>query len=454
MKLRVPHTFVLLFVLVVLAAIATHLIPAGEYDRIEKDGRRLVDPSSYHLVPASPAGIGDVFLAYPRGLLAVGTIVFYIFIIGGAFGVVGATGAIDAAIGGVVRACRGHGALVIALLMVLFSIGGGTIGLAEETLPFLPALVVLSRRLGYDDVTGCAIAFVGAGAGFSGAFLNPFTVGVGQGIAGLPLFSGMGYRMIVWVVVTTIAVVYVLRYARSVRTTAGARPIEEAKLAPEAVSGTATARQILVLLVLGAGLAAVVVGAMRWEWGLLELSGLFVGVAIAAGITGGLGANGTAEKFLEGATGIAGGALVVGLARGVLVIFDGAHVTDSVLHALAGAVQGLPAQVSILGIYAVQVALSYLVPSGSGQAALALPILAPLGDLVGVTRQTSVLAYQFGDGFSNIFTPTSGYFMAGLALVGIPYTKWARFMWPLQLLWLGAGLVLLLIAHAIQWGPF
>ena len=491
MKLRVPHTFVLLFVLVVLAAIATHLIPAGEYDRIEKDGRRLVDPGSYHAVPASPAGVGDVFLAYPRGLLEVGTIVFYIFIIGGAFGVVGATGAIDAAIGAVVKACRGHGALVIALLMVIFAIGGGTIGLAEETLPFLPALVLLSRRLGYDDITGCAIAFVGAGAGFSGAFLNPFTVGVGQGIVGLPLFSGMGYRMIVWAVVTTIAVLYVLRYARSVRTeastsmsppmaaasTAGARPATlpaaaastaspvtapaattskslSAAPAREPSPGGATPRQIVVLLVLGAGLAAVVVGAMRWDWRLLQLSGLFVGVAIVAGIAGGLGTNGTAEKFLEGATGIASGALVVGLARGVLVIFDGAHVTDSILHALAGVVQGLPAQVSILGIYAVQVAISYLVPSGSGQAALALPILAPLGDIVGVTRQTSVLAYQFGDGFSNIFTPTSGYFMAGLGLVEIPYTRWARFMWPLQVLWLAAGFVLLLIAHAIRWGPF
>jgi uncharacterized ion transporter superfamily protein YfcC len=193
---------------------------------------------------------------------------------------------------------------------------------------------------------------------------------------------------------------------------------------------------------------------MRWDWGLLELSGLFVGVAIAAGLAGGLGANGTAERFLEGATGIAGGALVVGLARGVLVIFDGAHVTDTILHALSGMVQGLPAQITIVGIYAVQVAISYLVPSGSGQAALALPILAPLGDLVGVTRQTSVLAYQFGDGFSNIFTPTSGYFMAGLALVEIPYVRWARFMAPLQLLWLAAGLILLLIAQAIRWGPF
>jgi uncharacterized ion transporter superfamily protein YfcC len=213
-------------------------------------------------------------------------------------------------------------------------------------------------------------------------------------------------------------------------------------------------RQKLVLVALLVCLALVIVGALYWEWGILELAGLFVGLAVVAGIAGGLGADATAEKFVEGAAGIAGGALVVGLARGVLVVFDGAHVTDTILHALASLVQGLPAQVSIVGIYAVQVLLSYLVPSGSGQAALSLPILVPLADLVGVTRQTSVLAYQFGDGFSNIFTPTQGYFMAGLALAGVPWTRWAKFLWKLQLLWLAAGLVLLLIAHAIRWGPF
>ena len=448
MKLRVPHTFVLLFLLIVAAAAATWLIPAGEYARVERDGRTLVDPGSYHRLEPQPAGLKEIVLAYPRGLAATAAIVFYIFLIGGAFGVITATGAVDAAIGYAVRAARGRGPWVVALLMLLFAIGGGTIGMAEETLPFLPALVILAKRLGYDETTGAAIALVGAGAGFSGAFLNPFTVGVGQGIAGLPLFSGMGYRVIVWAVVTAIAMVYVLRYAAKVRKDVAAAAEEND------ADATPGLRQKLVLVALLAGLALVVVGALYWAWGILELAGLFVGLAVVAGLVGGLGADATAEKFLEGAAGIAGGALVVGLARGVLVVFDGARVTDTILHAMAGVVQGLPAQVSILGIYAVQVLLSYLVPSGSGQAALSLPILVPLADLVGVTRQTSVLAYQFGDGFSNIFTPTQGYFMAGLALAGIPWTRWAKFLWPLQLMWLVAGLALLLIAHAIHWGPF
>ena len=447
MKLRVPHTFVLLFALVALAAAATHLLPAGKYDRVPgPGGRLLVDPLSFQTVPAHPAGFGDVLLAYPRGLEATAQIVFYIFLIGGAFGVLNATGAIEAAIGTVVAACRGRGEIVVPLLMLLFSVGGATIGMAEETLPFLPGLVVLARRLGYDEITGGAIALVGAGAGFSGAFLNPFTVGVGQQIAGLPPLSGMGYRLVVWVVVTTIAIAYVALYARRIR-----RPPEEIEAeAPVPM----TARHRLVLLILAAGLGAVIVGALRWQWGLTELGACFVGVAVLAGLAGGLGADGTAEQFLAGAAGIATGALVVGLARGVLVIFDRAEVTDTILHALAQVVSGLPGSVAVAGIYGVQVVLSYLVPSGSGQAALSLPILAPLADLVGVTRQTSVLAYQFGDGFSNIFTPTQGYFMAGLALIGVPWTKWARFLWPLQVLWLLAGLVLLLIAHAFRWGPF
>jgi uncharacterized ion transporter superfamily protein YfcC len=429
LKLRVPHTFTLLFVLVALAAVATHFIPAGEYTRVERDGRRVVDPSSYHRLEPRPAGPAAVFMAYPRGLVEVATIVFYIFIIGGAFGVVTATGAVEASIGAIVRAARGNGPLVLAVLMTLFSLGGGTIGLAEETLPFLPALVMLARRLGYDDVTGAAVALVGAGAGFAGAF--------------------MGYRLVVWAVTTCIAVAYVLRHAARTRAQAASEPEE----APT-VAGSIGARQRLVLLTLAAALGLVVVGAARWQWGLLELAGLFVAMAVVAGVVGGLGGDGTAEAFLQGATGIAAGALVVGLARGVLVILDGARVTDTILHGMAGVVAGLPAQVSIFGIYAVQVALSYLVPSASGQAALSLPILVPLADMVGVTRQTSVLAYQMGDGFSNIFAPTSGYFMAALALSGISWPRWARFMWPLQLLWLAAGLALLFVAHAFRWGPY
>ncbi len=482
MKLRLPHTWALLFGLTAVAALVTWFVPAGTYERVEVEGRSLVDPDSYRPAESNPAGLPEIFLAFPRGLAATAAIVFYIFLIGGTFGVVTATGAIERGIDGVVTACRGRGEIAVPALTLLFAVGGGTIGMAEETLPFLPALVLLARRLGYDEVTGGAIALVGAGAGFAGAFLNPFTVGVAQGIAGLPLFSGMGYRLIVWTVTTTLAVLYVSWWAKQHRvgklagqpssapSSAPAEAPEHGATTPRAgrlpasseTAGTAAAvappgrswRNTAVLSILGLSLLAVVVGAMRWSWGLTELAALFVAVAIAAGLAGGLGASGTADAFVAGAAGLTGGALVVGLARGVLVIFDGARVTDTILHAMAGAVADLPAVASLAGIYGVQIALSYLVPSGSGQAALSLPILVPLADLAGISRQTSVLAYQFGDGFSNIFTPTQGYFMAGLALIGVPWTRWVRFLWPLQMMWLAAGMALLWIAHAIEWGPF
>ena len=451
MKLRLHHTFVLLYLLIALAAIATWLVPAGEYERRQVDGRSVVQADSFHRVEAKPAGLAEIAIAFPRGLVATAPIVFYIFLIGGAFGVLQATGALDAAIGATVAAARGNGRLVLPALTFLFALGGGTIGMAEETLPFLPGLVLLARRLGYDDLVGGAIALVGAGAGFAGAFVNPFTVGVGQAIAGLPLFSGLGFRLIVWTVLTAVTIVYLSMYAeRRGRTTNPSHPVSVS----EGEGARVTARQGAVLAILGVALVLLVVGSLRWEWGLVELSGLFLVVAAAAGVAGGLGADRTAESFLQGSASLAGAALVVGLARGVLVIFDRAQVTDTILHAMAEGVRGLPSWATVAGIYAVQVVLSYLVPSGSGQAALSLPILVPLADLTGVTRQTSVLAYQFGDGFSNIFTPTQGYFMAGLALIGVPWTRWVRFLWPLQLIWIGIGLIFLLLAHAIRLGPF
>ncbi len=449
MRLSFPHTWALLFGLIVVAAIATHFVPAGVYERHDEAGRQVVDPDSYRQLTAEPAGVDDILLAFPRGLIDTAAIVFYIFIIGGAFGVIDATGAIGGGIDAVARACSGRGDLVIVLLMLIFAFAGGTIGMAEETLPFLPGLVLLARRLGYDEITGGAIALVGAGAGFAGAFLNPFTVGVAQGIAEVPLFSGLAYRLLVWLVMTSIAILWVLRYARRVRSQAPVSTSDATLEASEA--GVLDLRRKMVLGVIMLALIAVAVGALEWQWGILELAGVFVAVAVVAGVTGGLGADRTADAFVQGASGIAGGALVVGLARGVLVILEGSQTIDTLVHAVAGLVSDLPSWASVGGIYGVQVMLNYLVPSGSGQAALSIPVLAPIADLVGVTRQTAVLAYQLGDGISNVFTPTQGYFMAGLALIRVPWTRWAAFMWPLQLLWLGAGLVLLLIAHAIGW---
>ncbi len=459
MKLRVPHTYVLLFSLLVLAAAATHFIPAGVYDRIERAGRQVVVPDSYHRVDSNPAGIDEVFMAFPSGLLEVAPIVFYIFIVGGAFGVIAGTGAIEAGIHQIMRHAGRFEKAIVPGLTFLFALGGGTFGMAEETLPFLPALVLLSRSLGYDSIVGGAIALAGANAGFSAAFLNPFTVGVAQAMAGLPLFSGKAFRGMVWLVMSSITVIFITRYAERVKRAPQTSPSFELDqqrpaLTPEALSSSWSRRQALAVLLFMLAFVILIIGTMQWEWGILELSGLFFALAVIAGPMGGLSLNETAEKFIAGAAALAGGALVVGLARAILVVLTKAQVVDTIMFSLAGLVQELPSSFSVLGIYVIQVLLNFLIASGSGQAALSIPIMAPLSDLLGITRQTMVLAYQFGDGFTNVFTPTQGYFMAGLALIGIPWHIWARWLLPLLGLWLAAGLVALLIAHALALGPF
>lgn len=460
MKLRVPHTYVLLFVLLMLAAASTHFIPAGAFERIQIKDRQVVAPDSYHRVASHPSSVVDIFMAFPKGLLEVGHIVFYIFIVGGAFGVIAATGAIDAGIHALVRTLGKFQSAVVPVLTCAFALGGGTFGMAEETLPFLPALVLLSRTLGYDSLTGGAIALVGANAGFAGAFLNPFTVGVAQGIAGLPLFSGWEFRLGVWTMLTLATVLYVARYASRVKRVPESSPVflldqQRASFLKESESNTKLhTRHVLVLILFLLTFAVLILGAMKLGWGINELAALFFALAILVGPLGGLSLSTTAEKFIEGAASLTGGALVVGLARATLVVLSEAQVIDTIMLALSNVVSELPAQVSVLGIYASQVLLSVIVPSGGGQAAISIPLLAPLSDLLGVSRQTMVLAYQFGDGFTNVFTPTQGYFMAGLALIGIPWNIWARWLLPLLAIWLALGLVALFIAHAITLGPF
>jgi len=459
MKFRVPHTYVLLFILLLLAAASTHFIPAGAFDRIEKENRIIVAPDSYHSVALNPASVVDVFIAFPKGLLEVSHIVFYIFIVGGAFGVIAATGAIDAGIHALVRTLGKFQNALVPALTFAFAVGGGTFGMAEETLPFLPALVLLSRSLGYDSLTGGAIALVGANAGFAGAFLNPFTVGVAQGIAGLPLFSGLEFRIGVWAMLTLATVLYVSRYAARIKREPNSSPVflldqQRASLTETASNTKLQTRHVLVLILFLLTFVVLIIGAMKLGWGINELAALFFALAIVAGPTGGLSLNVTAEKFIEGAASLTGGALVVGLARATLVVLSEAQVIDTIMLALSNVVRELPSQVSVFGIYVSQVLLSIIVPSGGGQAAISIPLLAPLSDLLGVTRQTMVLAYQFGDGFTNIFTPTQGYFMAGLALIGVPWNIWARWLLPLLMIWLALGLVALLVAHAIALGPF
>lgn len=442
---RFPHTYVVMAGLIAAAALLTHVIPGGRYDRADIQGRRIAIEDSFHAVPSQPAGISDVLLALPRGLAAGSDLVFCFLIIGGALGVFTRTGAVNSLIGWIAVRCRGRGELMIISLMCLFSLGGGTIGVAGEVLPFLPGLVILARRHGYDDITGGAIALLGAGAGVAGAFLDPFSVGLAQKLAGLPLFSGIALRLVAWGVITSISILYVVNYARRVHREANAVHTVDAAVPP---------RHALLVALLLATAATIFAGAANLEWGLTELAAVYLGFAIASGLVGGLSPNETAEAFADGAASMTSAALVVGLARSVSVIFDNANATDTILNALVSTIDELPASVSVVGIYLAQIAISFVIPSGTGQAALTIPILSPLGDMVGVTRQTTVLAFQFGDAFSNVVSPTVGYFMAALAVLEIEWARWVKFAFPLFALWCLVGLVFVFGAHAAGYGPF
>ena len=459
MKTRIPHTYVLLFSLMLIAAAATRLIPAGSYNRVIQNGRELIDPNSYRPVDGRPAGIPSVLMAFPRALAEVADIVFYIFIIGGAFGVLNRTGAIQAGIHSLVRRLGGKRTLLLIILTLVFAIGGGSIGIAEETLVLLPALLLLARSLGYDSLVGGGIALVGANAGFASAFMNPFTVGVAQGIVGLPLFSGLQFRLVLWTIMTSVTILFMARYAAKVK----ARPeislmyeLDRQRTPVESAGDQEkfTGRHSAVLLVALLALVLLAIGALRWHWGIRELSALFFGLAVVAGPVGKLSLDETAKSFIKGAAELTYAGLVVGLARSILVIMRDAQVMDTLTHALAATIRHWPSSISAIGIYVIQNLLHFLVPSGSGQAAVSMPILAPLGDLLGITRQTNVLAYQLGNGLTNVFIPTQGYFMAALGILGIPWSKWVRWLLPLLLIWIAIGCGAVLVAQAIHWGPF
>ncbi len=457
-KFSVPHVYILLMAMVLIACVLTYIVPAGQYDMKIVADREVVDAETYHSVEQNPATVMDFLTAIPRGMIEACQIIFFIFIIGGAFAVLQETRAIEAGVGKLIAVMKDSTIVIIPILMVLFSLGGAIFGMSEETIPFIPIFVSLCIAMGYDSITGAAIVFCGAGAGFAGAFMNPFTVQVAQGIAELPLLSGMGFRVVMYIVMVAVAVFFVLRYAIKVKKNpnlSSMRKFDQAR--KDAIDlnnlqpfGTT---EKIILLVFLATIVLLIFGVVKFGWYMNEIAGLFLGMAIIVGFISRMGFNNWANIFAHGMADIASGALVVGFARAVLVVLTDGAILHTILHAASGLLGSLPSIISALGMYVFQCLLNFVVPSGSGQAAVSIPIMAPLGDLVHVTRQTACIAFQLGDGISNIFTPTSGYFMAGLALAKIPWEKWAKWILPLIGLEYFLGAVFVVAAHLIQLGP-
>ena len=427
---RVPDALVLVFALVVLAQLASYVLPAGEFER---DGRRVV-PGTWRAVDAEPLPPLAFLTAVPAGLAAAHEVVFFVFLAGGTIGVVRATGAIDALIGAAIGRLASRPGWLVAGMVGLFALGSSTVGMAEEYMPFVPVLVTLCLALKLDAVVAVGIVYVGAGVGYACAALNPFTVLVAQEIAGLPLTSGQPVRWALLVVCAAVGVHHVLRYAARLR----ADPAASLVAGVDYSSGFElpadvrfTARRAAAAAVLAAGVGIFVHGVAARGWYLAELSAVFLGSGLLAAAVGGLGPNRAARAFFEGAAQMTATALLIGFARAIEVVLSDARVIDTIVDGLAAPLAALPAHAAALGMLAVQTVCNLFIPSGSGQAYVTMPIMAPLADLTGVTRQTAVLAYQFGDGFTNMLVPTNALLMGMLALARIPYQRWAAFVVPL-----------------------
>jgi uncharacterized ion transporter superfamily protein YfcC len=460
-KIKIPHTYALLFFIIIFVTLLTFVVPAGSFERAVDDatGRTFVVPDSFEYIDNTPVGFFDMFKAIPKGMEQAGYIIFFVLMIGGSFGILQGTGAIEAGIGEVVKSTKGKEKIVIPLIMFIFSLAGAILGSAEEMLPFYPIVIALAIALGFDTITGTAMVLLGAGAGFAGAFLNPFTVGIAQGIAGLPLFSGIGFRLVGYFAVLGSGIIYVYRYANKIQKNPELSPTyEDDKNSKhnydldEIPEFTGKHKAVLAVFVIG--LAILAYGVVQLGFYITELSAMFLIIGIASGIVAKMGINEIATEFVNGAKELVYGALVIGLATSIMVVMQEGNIMDTIIYALASAVKGLPPALSAVGMFVVQSFINLIVPSGSGQAAVSMPIMAPMADVVGITRQTSVLAFQFGDGFSNVISPTSGYFMAAIAIGGIKWEKWAKWMLPLFLIWSGIGAALVFISVLINYGPF
>lgn len=431
MKMKVPNTYVIIFALLVLCAVATWFVPGGQYLRAD-DGT-----VSYQSVDAVPQ-TWQVFTAIYHGFVKQAGIIIFILVVGGAFWLLNATGAVNAGIGRFIARVGKRDKWVLVALTVLFSLGGAVFGMSEETIPFVGMVVPLMLSMGYDAFMGMLIVYVASNVGFSSAFLNPFTVGIAQGMADLPLFSGLGYRVFCWLLLTVLLVVFVLIYA------ARTRKMADVTLTATPVPEPLTGRQKAILAVLGVTVIMLVVGVTQWEWYLPEITGLFLVMGLICGFIAGFSGNRIAEEFMAGAKDILSAALVVGFASGIIVILQEGRVVDSILHAMQEGLDGTGPMASLSAMYGIQAVINFLIPSASAKAAITIPIMAPFADMVGVSRQAMVLAFQFGDGFTNMLTPTSGVLMAALAMARIPYAQWVKWIWKGTLALLAIGLLLLL----------
>jgi uncharacterized ion transporter superfamily protein YfcC len=484
-RFRAPHTFIIIFGVVLLAVLLTHLVPAGRFgtttvEFVDNQGvertREVLDPDSFEVVGSEGVGLfgtGDdtgLFNYAFDGLVsgdrmgaAVGVVAF-LLVVGGAFGIVMRTRAIETGILASLHRAAGAEAAVIPTMFVLFSLGGAVFGMGEEAIAFAMVIVPVLVALGYDSIVGVLVTFGATQIGFATSWMNPFSVGIAQGIAGVPMMSGAPFRVVMWVGFTALGLAHTWLYARRIKkdpesslayeTDAFFRDdLQQARAHPVSFG----LGHALVLLTVLLAIVWVVWGVTFRAYYIPEIANQFFVMGVVAGVIGaafrldGMGLNDVATGFLKGARDLLGAALVVGMAKGIVLVLGGDEasepsVLNTLLHGAGQLLGGVPAAVCAWLMLVLQSFINFFVVSGSGQAALTMPIMAPLADLVGVTRQVAILAFQLGDGFTNLIVPTSGALIGTLGVARLDWAVWARFQIKLQALLFGVGSIVVVLA--------
>jgi len=518
---KIPHTYVIVFAIIVISAFLTWIIPGGTFDRhivtVNGIDRNVVIPESFHYTDNNPQ-TWQVFSALFYGFVDKADIIIFILMIGGAFWIMNESKAIDVAIQSFLRFSKriehnrviaklGADNLIFILIMIMFSVFGAVFGMSEETIAFVIIFVPLSISMGYDSIIGVSLCFVAAALGFAGAILNPFTIGIAQGLSNLPLFSGIEYRMFCWVIINLVGFTFILRYAKSIKKNPsrsavlkddnywrerqeenteviihntpvsawiiyiillvvliifswfypysnlaiGANivklPVLPVLTALFGLTGWMTLRKsvhFFIIHILLFTILILITGVMGYGWYIMEISTLFFVMGLSTGISMSYSANKITKLFLDGVKDILSAALVVGLAGGIIIIINEGNIIDTLLYKLSESISGMGKMASVSMMYVVQNFINILMPSGSAKAALTMPMMSQFSDLIGVSRQATVMAFQFGDGFTNMITPTSGVLLGVLSVAKIPYDKWFRWVLPLIIILFILGFLLLI----------
>ena len=454
-KWAMPHCYALIFFIIILVALLTWCIPSGSFDyhSVTLPGgetKTLVIPGSYHLLDKVSSegdlrqGIAAVLAAPMEGIIKAADVVAFVLLVGGAFGIILRTGAIERGLVALAERLAGKGILVIPIAMTLFSLGGATFGMSEEVIPLYAIFISLMFALGYDSMTAILILFLGTQIGYVGAMTNPFSVLIAQGVAGIQGNPQLWLRAIAWLVFTLLAIAYTMWYAHRVKRTPQKSPVYEndcrnreqfLSIQDTSVHFSIADRVIIIAFVLA--LAVISWGLITRGWYMVEIGSVFLALGLFSGIVGRMGISGMADSFVEGCKEFVYAAVVIGLARGILVVAENGRIIDTLLFGLSEMLEGLPQYAFTTLMLLGHNVITFFVPSSSGEAALTMPVLAPLGDLVGINKEAMVMAYQFGNGLTNLVSPTGGVLLAGLSIARIGFGQWLKAIAPLfPVLWI------------------